>query len=81
MCEEPLPQLVNTSNGQVVLAVISNDGGQTSDSVVHTMQLNQAGNLTSLSPFVSNAVGMLQQSMLQQGGTTGNPGAALSQGN
>ena len=59
----------------MVLAVISNDGGQTSDSIVHTMQLNQAG---SLSPFVSSAVGLLQQSMSQQSTTCAVPNTGLS---
>ncbi|CAB3996175.1 zinc finger 180 isoform X2 [Paramuricea clavata] len=68
--EEPLPTqlpLINTSNGQLVLAVINNDGSQTTDSIASSLQLGSGGNLGNLSPVFANAImGMLQQSMSQQ---------------
>ena len=77
--EEPLQAhlpLMNTSSGQLVLAVINNDGTQTTDSIVSSLQLGQGGaNLGNFSPVFSNAImGMLQQSMAQQQ----QPGASSS---
>ncbi|XP_028400915.1 zinc finger and SCAN domain-containing protein 12-like [Dendronephthya gigantea] len=68
--EEPLQTqfpIINTSNGQLVLAVINNDGSQSTDSIVSSLQLGSGGNLANLSPMFSNAImSMLQQSMSQQ---------------
>ena len=65
--EEPLQAqlpLISTSNGQLVLAVINNDGTQTTDSIVNSLQLGQGqgGNLGNLSPIFYNAImNVLQQ--------------------
>ena len=68
--EEPLQTqlpLINTSTGQLVLAVINNDGTQSTDSIVNSLQLGQGGNLGNIPPGFGNAImGMLQQSMSQQ---------------
>ena len=65
--EEPLQTqlpLISTSNGQLVLAVINNDGTQTTDSIVNSLQLGQGqgGNLSNISPIFYNAImNVLQQ--------------------
>ena len=69
--EEPLQTqlpLINTSNGQVVLALLNNDGSQSADATVASSQaVSQSFNVSNLSPvFVNALMGMLQQSMNQQ---------------
>ncbi|XP_046839721.1 zinc finger protein with KRAB and SCAN domains 3-like [Xenia sp. Carnegie-2017] len=69
--EEPLQTqlpLINTSNGQVVLALLNNDGSQSTDATVANSQaVSQSFNVSNLSPvFINALMGMLQQSMNQQ---------------